>query len=62
MVGTEICKHANLIRVLESPAINTVVGSVEVPFWEPSNVSVLEAARPDGPEGDVPMQQLRRHL
>ena len=51
-----------LVRVLERPAIDAVVGRVEAAFGEPDDVSGLEAAGADGVEGAVPVQSFARGL
>ena len=51
-----------LVGVLEGPAIDAVVGSVQVSFREPSNITVLEAARANGVEGAIPVKGLPGHL
>lgn len=52
----------DLVRVLEGPAVNTVVGCVHVTLGEPSDVAILEGAGADGVEGAIPVEGLPSHL
>ena len=54
--------NTNLVRVLESPAINTVVRGVDVAFWEPCNVAILKTTRSYGLERAIPVEGLPSHL
>ena len=55
-------QNTNLVGGLEGPAVDTVVGSVQVSLGEPGNVAVLEAATANGLEGSVPVKGLPCHL
>lgn len=44
------------------PTVDAVVGSIEATFREPDDVSVLEAACPDGFERAAPVKHLIRGL
>ena len=46
----------SLVRVLERPTVDTVVGSVQTTFREPDDVSVLEISGANGVEWSIPMQ------
>jgi len=51
-----------LVWVLERPTINTVVGSVQATFREPSDIPILESPRSDSMERTVPVECLSRNL
>lgn len=54
--------NTDLIGMLESPSIDTVVGSIEASLWEPDDVTGREASRSNGLEWAVPMKGLPGHL
>jgi hypothetical protein len=49
--------NGSLVRVLESPAIYTVVRCIESTFREPSDISCLKAAGSDGVERSIPIKR-----
>ena len=51
-----------LVGVLECPAVDAVVGRVQVALREPGDVAVLEAARANSVEGTIPVKSLPSHL
>ena len=51
-----------LVRVLERPTIDAVVGRVEAALGEPDDVAVLEGAGADGVEGAIPVKGVPGHL
>ncbi len=52
----------NAVRVLVSPSVDTVVGSVKTTLVEPSYIAVLEATGADGLERNIPVNDLVGNL
>ena len=46
----------------ERPAVDAVVGSIQPAFWEPDDVTSLEAASSDSLERAIPMEHSVRLL
>lgn len=57
-----MAQEDHLIGVLECPAVDAVVGSIQTTLREPDNVTVLEAAGADGVEGAIPVKGFPCHL
>ena len=60
--GEHLTRFSHLIRMLERPAVDTVVGGVEAALWEPGDVPCLEAAGADSVEGAIPVKSVPGHL
>lgn len=53
---------AYLVRSLECPTIDAVVGGIYVALREPGNVAILKATRAHGVERAIPVKSLPSHL
>ena len=49
-------RSANLVRMFESPTVDTVVGSIQGTLGKPGDVTFYKATRSDSVERGVPMQ------
>jgi len=52
----------DLVRMFESPTINTIVRYIQGTLWKPGDVTLFKATRADSLEGSVPVQRLAGDL